>query len=65
MSDLVRARDAAKIMEKKANQKLKAFLLRPDICYSGRSHWNPAHINWLADLSMGASAPTDPPEGIH
>lgn len=52
MRDLVRARDDAKIAEKKAKQRLKAFLLRHDIRYSGRSHWSPAHMNWLADLKM-------------
>ncbi len=52
MRDLVRARDDAKSAEKKAKQKLKAFLLRHDLRYSGRSHWSQAHMNWLADLRM-------------
>jgi len=52
MRDLVRARDDAKSAEKKTKQRLKAFLLRHDLRYSGRSHWSQAHMNWLADLRM-------------
>lgn len=52
MRDLVRARDDAKSAEKKAKQRLKAFLLRHDLRYNGRSHWSSAHMNWLADLKM-------------
>lgn len=52
MRDLVRARDDAKSTEKKAKQKLKAFLLRHDLRFNGRSYWSQAHMNWLADLKM-------------
>lgn len=52
MRDLIRARDDAKSAEKKAKQRLKAFLLRHGIRYSGRSKWSRAHLRWLSDIKM-------------
>lgn len=52
MRDLVRARDDAKSAEKKAKQRLKAFLLRHELRFNGRAQWSQAHMNWLADLRM-------------
>lgn len=56
MRDLVRARDDAKSAERKAKQRLKAFLLRHGIRYSGRSQWSAAHMKWLADIAMNHPA---------
>lgn len=35
---------------KDARQRLKAFLLRQDIRYSGQANWGPKHVRWLADV---------------
>ena len=35
---------------KAAKLRLKSFLLRHDIRYSGRTNWSPAHLRWLAGL---------------
>jgi transposase len=48
--DLSRAR-ADTIGDLKAAQcRLKAFLLRHDIRYTGRATWGPAHLRWLAEV---------------
>jgi transposase len=52
LRDLTRAREDAKIDEKKAKQRLLAFLLRSGHRYSGRAQWSQAHMRWLADLKM-------------
>jgi transposase len=52
LRDLTRAREDAKIDEKKAKQRLLAFLLRSGNRYSGRAPWSQAHRSWLADLKM-------------
>jgi hypothetical protein len=52
LRDLTRAREDAKIDEKKAKQRLLAFLLRSGHRYSGRASWSQAHMRWLADLKM-------------
>jgi len=56
MRDLVRSRDDAKCAEKRAKQRLKAFLLRHGLKYTGRSQWSNAHMNWLADIKMNHPA---------
>lgn len=56
MRDLIRARDDAKSAEKKAKQRLSAFLLRHGIRYPGRSKWSRAHMNWLSHIRMGHPA---------
>ena len=52
MRDLIRARNDAKSAETKARQRLLAFLLRYGIRYPGKTHWRPAHLRWLAELTM-------------
>ena len=52
LRDLTRAREDAKSDEKKAKQRLLAFLLRSGHHYSGRASWSQAHMRWLADLKM-------------
>jgi transposase len=48
--DLTRAREDALSDCKDAKFRLKAFLLRHDIRYTGRATWNPAHLRWLAEV---------------
>ena len=52
MRDLVRAREDAKEAERKAKQRLGAFLLRHGIRYSGKKAWTRPHRRWLSDLSF-------------
>ncbi len=35
---------------KAAKLRLKAFLLRHDIRYTGRANWSPAHLRWLSEV---------------
>jgi transposase len=48
--DLTRARGDAVGDLKAAKFRLKAFLLRHDIRYPGRSTWGPAHLRWLSKV---------------
>src|SRR5262245_24722518 len=48
MRDLCRAREDALRDLKAAQWRLKAFLLRQDIRYTGQATWNPAHLRWLS-----------------
>lgn len=48
--DLSRAREDAMHDLKSARFRLKAFLLRQDIRYTGRANWGPAHLRWLAEV---------------
>jgi transposase len=48
--DLTRAREDAISDCKDAKFRLKAFLLRHDIRYSGRANWSPAHLRWLSEV---------------
>jgi transposase len=48
--DLTRAREDTLSDLKDAKFRLKAFLLRHDIRYTGRATWNPAHLRWLAEV---------------
>lgn len=52
MRDLTRAREDAKALERKAKQRLLAFLLRHGHCYSGKSPWSRAHFRWISILKM-------------
>lgn len=52
MRDLTRAREDAKIAERKAKQLLSAFLLRHGLRYSGRQPWTIAYFRWVADLKL-------------
>src|SRR6267142_3683323 len=48
--DLSRAREDAVSDLKAAKFRLKAFLLRHDIRYTGRATWGPAHLRWLSEV---------------
>src|SRR5262245_7482741 len=48
--DLCRAREDAIRDLKAAKFRLKAFLLRHDIRYTGRAAWGPAHLRWLSEV---------------
>jgi transposase len=48
--DLTRAREDTISDLKDAQLRLKAFVLRPDIRYTGRATWGPAHLRWLAEV---------------
>ena len=54
--DLSRAREDAIGDLKAAKFRLKAFLLRHDIRYTGRATWNPAHLRWLSDVLCATPA---------
>ena len=46
--DLSRAREASVSVLKDAKRRLKSFLLRHGLNYSGRATWNAAHLRYLA-----------------
>jgi transposase len=48
--DLPRAREDARQDLKAAKFRLKAFLLRHDIRYTGCATWGPAHLRWLSEV---------------
>jgi transposase len=50
MRDLCRAREDTIRDLKTAKFRLKAFLLRQDIRYTGRATWGPAHLRWLSEV---------------
>lgn len=50
LRDLSRAREETLRDLKAAKLRLKAFLLRHDIRYTGRAHWSPAHLRWLSEV---------------
>jgi transposase len=50
--DLVRARTAAVVGQRKARQRLKGLLLRLGFRYTGKSSWNDAHKRYLSSLTM-------------
>ncbi|NLV68048.1 MAG: IS110 family transposase [Spirochaetes bacterium] len=52
MRDLTRSREDAKLAEKKAKQRILAFLLRHGHHFNGRSHWSQAHLRWIAGIKM-------------
>lgn len=54
--DVVRAWQQSKRDITAARQRLKSFLLRNDIRYTGRASWNAAHRRWLSELVL----PSDP-----
>jgi len=56
MRDLVRGRGDAKMAEKKAKQRLGAFLLRHGRLYSGGKPWTRAHRRWLGDQGFAHPA---------
>jgi transposase len=56
MRDLLRCRDDMKRLERKARQRLLAFLLRNGHRYSGAKNWTRAHTKWLAGIRFSHSA---------
>jgi transposase len=50
--DLVRARHAVVVDQRKARQRLKGFLLRQGFRYQGKTSWDDAHLRYLASLKM-------------
>lgn len=54
--DVVRAWQQAKRDITKGKQRLKSFLLRNDVRYSGRATWTDAHRRWLARLVLPSVA---------
>ncbi len=52
MRDLTRSREDAVNAQRKARQRLSAFLLRHGVRYSGTKAWSLAHMRWLADVKM-------------
>lgn len=52
LRDLVRARTAAVVDQRKARNRLKGFLLRLGFRYTGKSSWNDAHKRYLSSLVM-------------
>lgn len=48
--DLSRAREDTLSDLQTAKFRLKAFLLRHDIRYTGRATWGPAHLRWLSEV---------------
>ena len=54
--DLSRAREDAIRDLKAAKVRLKAFLLRHDIRYTGRATWRPAHLRWLSEVICATPA---------
>jgi len=50
MRDLTRAREDTIGDRKAAKCRLKAFLLRHDMRYTGRATWGPAHLRWLSEV---------------
>jgi transposase len=54
--DLGRAREDAIRDLKTAKFRLKAFLLRHDIRYTGRATWSPAHLRWLSEVVCATPA---------
>jgi transposase len=48
--DLCRAREDTLRDLTAAKFRLKAFLLRQDIRYTGRATWGPAHLRWLSEV---------------
>lgn len=48
--DLCRAREDTIHDLKAAKFRLKAFLLRHDIRYTGQATWGPAHLRWLSEV---------------
>jgi transposase len=52
MRDLTRAREDAKHCERKAKQRLSAFLLRHGLQYSGQSKRSQAYLRWISEIKM-------------
>ncbi len=53
---LCRARDAARVNLKAAKQRLKSFLLRLGLHYTGKARWNDAHRRYLSEVVCPTAA---------
>jgi transposase len=56
MRNLWRAREDAVNMRLRARQQLKAFLLRQDRRYAGKTSWTRMHQRWIADQRFSQPA---------
>ena len=56
LRDLVRAREDARIVCRKAKQRLNSFLLRHGYDFPGKTRWSKAFFGWLADIGMSHPA---------
>jgi transposase len=56
LRDVSRARDATRITLKAAKLRLKSFLLRLGLAYSGRASWSAAHRRYLAKVVCPTAA---------
>lgn len=56
MRDLTRAREDARIVARKAKQRLNSFLLAHGFVYGGKTRWSKAHMNWIANITMAHRA---------
>jgi transposase len=54
--DLVRCRDDMRRLERKARQRLLAFLLRHGRRYSGKRHWTKGFYKWLTTIKFSEPA---------
>jgi transposase len=54
--DLSRAREDTLSDLKAAKVRLKAFLLRHEIRYTGQATWGPAHLRWLSEVVCATPA---------
>ena len=54
--DVSRARDAARVTLKAAKLRLKSFLLRQGLSYTGRASWGDAHRRYLAKVVCPTAA---------
>lgn len=54
--DLVRCRDDMRRFERKARQRLLAFLLRHGYHYAGKKHWTKGFHNWLGTINFSHPA---------
>lgn len=54
--DVVRAWQQAKRDVTAARQRLKSFLLRHDIRYTGKANWSAAHRRWLSEMVLPSAA---------
>ena len=52
LRDLTRARGDIKDLERRARQRLLAFLLRHGRRFEGKSHWTQAHFRWLETVKF-------------
>ena len=52
LRDLTRARSDLKDLERRARQRLLAFLLRHGRRFEGKNHWTQAHFRWLETVKF-------------